>query len=113
MAGKRRQVGVGVVPGDPTDGSGRARIHLFVRDEAGPVVEGRAYLPIAGEDGQPVKQKMAAGPVRGRLACDPGRLVAPVERRGVVLVTMRTEEPGAVTCPGCRASEDYRRLTCP
>ncbi len=44
---------------------------------------------------------------RGRLACDPKRNVAPVVRKGVTTVTMRTEDPRAVTCPRCMASSDY------
>ena len=97
---------VKLVPGEPIDGSGRACIHLFVPDSSGPFVEPHALHPVI-EDGEVVKQQVEARPTRGRLACDPRRTVAPITRAGVTTVTMRTDDPRAVTCPRCCASADY------
>ncbi len=104
---KRRAVCVPVLHGEPLDGSGRVCIHLFVQDATGPFTEGHALLPIY-ENGEQVKQKATAGPARGRLACNPKRLVAPVESGGVVTVTPRSDDPRAVSCPRCMATDEYR-----
>lgn len=97
-----------VLPGEPTDGSGRACIHLFVRDNKGPFVEPHALYPAIDHTGQVIKGKLIARPTRGRLACNPKRTVAPVVRDGVVTVTQRTDDARAVTCPKCIASSEYR-----
>lgn len=108
MMGKR-QVNLRVLPGEPTDGSGRVCIHLFVPDEAGPFVEPHVLHPVI-ENGVAVKQKVQAKPTRGRLACDPKRTVAPVTRGNVTTVTPRTDDPRAATCPRCIASEAYAAM---
>jgi hypothetical protein len=102
-----RIVSISVLPGEPTDGSGRVCIHLFVPRADGPFVEPHALHPVF-QDGVQVKQQVVALPTRGRLACDPRRQVAPVTRRGVTAVTARTDDPRAVTCPRCLASVLYR-----
>ena len=99
----KRTICVKVLPGEPTDGTGRVCIHLFVRDAAGPFTEPSAMHLDA-------EKKLAVGPARGRLACDPRRTVAPVVRGGVTTVTHRTDDPRAVTCPKCAASADYARI---
>lgn len=103
----RRIVSVSVVPGQPTDGSGRVCIHLLVRDERGPIVEPHALHPKVDELGNVVKAELVARPTRMRLACDGRRRVAPVTRGKVTTVTHRTEEPTAVTCPKCKATTEY------
>lgn len=105
----KRIVNTRVLPGEPTDGSGRACIHLFVQDEAGPFAEPHALHPALDDEGKQIKQKVEARPTRGRLACSRTRLVAPKTVRGVTTVTHRTDDPNAVTCPKCLASEDYLR----
>lgn len=102
-------VNMPVLPGEPTDGSGRVCIHLFVPDERGPFVEPHALHPVV-QDGEEVKQQLEARPTRGRLACDPKRRVAPVKKGNVVTVTPRTDDPRAVSCPKCKASDDYKRM---
>jgi hypothetical protein len=104
--GKRRRVNVSVNPGEPTDGTGKVCIHLFVQDERGPFVEPCVLHPMV-ENGEVVNGKVVSRPTRGRLACDPKRGVAPVVKNGVTTITMRTDSPEAVTCPKCRASRDY------
>ncbi len=95
-----------VLPGEPTDGSGRVCIHLFLKDEAGPIVEPHVLHPVVGEDGQPVKQQVVAKATRGRLACGK-RLVAPVTRGNTVTITQRTDDPRAATCLKCLSSREY------
>ena len=106
---RRRIIDLKVVPGDPTDGSGRVCIHLFVQDECGLFIEPHALRPVF-EDGVQVKQKVEAKPTRGRLACDPKRDPKPVVRGNVITVTARTDDPSAVTCPKCKKSEDYKAM---
>jgi hypothetical protein len=91
-----------VLPGEPTDGTGRVRIHHFVRDGAGPV-----RLPARVEP-------TPAGPLRlgggvGKIACRPA--LADVDRvaGGVARPVLFSDDPRAVTCPECRATEDYQK----
>ncbi len=115
MKRKQRIVNISVLPGEPTDGTGRVCIHLFVPDERGPFVEPYALHPVFDEDGAQVKQKVQAKPTRGRLACDPRRNVVQTSslHRGssttvvTTSVTMRTNDPRAITCPKCMASKSY------
>lgn len=106
----RRLVRVIVLPGEPTDGSGRACIHLFVQDDKGIIVETHALHEVRDEDGNPIKGQLEARPTRGRLACNPKKKVAPVTKGNVTTITMRTDDPRAVTCPRCIASVDYKNL---
>jgi hypothetical protein len=106
----KRKVNMRVLPGEPTDGTGRVCVHLFMPDAAGPFVEPHALHPMRDKDGNVVKQKVEAKPTRGRLACDPKRQVAPVTRGNVTTVTSRTDDPRAATCPKCLASKDYVRM---
>lgn len=102
-----RAINLRVLPGEPLDGSGRICIHLFVQDaKRGSFIEPHALHPVF-ENGAQVKQKVQAKPTRGRLACDPKRDPAPVTRGGVITVTPRTDDPRAVTCPRCMASDEY------
>lgn len=109
MLGDRR-VNVRVLPGQPTDGSGRVCIHLFVQDKRGPFVEPHVLHPKLDEQGNVVKGQLVAKPTRGRLACDPKKSAVPITRGGVTSVTMRTDDWNAVTCPGCIASPEYVKM---
>ncbi len=110
----RRKICVLVNGGQPKDGTGQVCIHLFVQDESGPFVEPHAlHLAHADEEKQPVGtvgKELVARPTRGRLACDPRRLVAPVVRGGVTTITPRTDDPRAVTCPKCIESPEYAEM---
>lgn len=106
----KRIIRTSVLPGEPLDGSGRACIHLFVQDERGPYVEPHVLHPVIGEDGQVVKQRLEARPTRGRLACDPKRDPSPVVRGNVTIVTDRTDNPSAVTCPKCLATKECAEI---
>lgn len=96
-----------MLPGEPTDGTGRVCIHLFVRDETAKFQEEFTFLPVY-ENGEQVKGRVAIGPSRGRLACDPSRSFAPELRGGAVVVTMRSDDPRAVSCPKCIATAEYK-----
>lgn len=106
----KRVIGMKVLPGEPLDGTGRVCIHLVVQDENGPFVEPHMLHidDVEDDHGHPIKQ-LVSRPTRGRLACDPKRMVAPVTRNGVTTVTVRTDDPRAATCPKCLGSEDYAR----
>lgn len=99
----KRIITMNVLPGEPIDGSGRVCIHLFVRDERGPFTEPHVLHP-----GRENPKELEAKPTRGRLACDRMRRVAPVRRGNVTIVTPRTDDPRAVTCPKCLASEECK-----
>lgn len=105
-----RVVNISVLPGEPTDGSGRVCIHLFIKDDKGSFTEPHALYPVF-KDGVQVKQELTAGPMCGRLACDPKRTPV-VSLKGkssnLISVLSRTDDPRAVTCPKCIASEIYR-----
>jgi hypothetical protein len=103
-------ISVNVLPGEPTDGTGRVCVHLFVQDSTGPFVEPHALHPVFGDDGVQVKQQVAVGPARGRLACDPKRSAVPVTRGNTTTVTPRSDDWQAVTCLKCKASKDYKLM---
>lgn len=107
---RRRIVDIKMLPGQPTDGSGKVCIHLFVPDGTGPIVERSVTQLVSAPQGEGGGRRLSVGSAKGHIACDRKRLVAPRERGGVVSVTMRTIEPGAVTCPACIASKDYARI---
>src|SRR4051812_9848354 len=96
MKKRRRIVDIKVLPGQPTDGSGKVCVHLFVPDGSGPIVERSVTQLVSVPQEEGGGKRLSVGQARGHLACDRKRLVATVERRGVVSVTMRTIEPGAV-----------------
>ena len=109
MADSKRIINMNVIPGQPVDGSGQVCIHLFLQDERGPFVEPHALHPVV-RDGEVVKQEVQAKPTRGRLACSKTRLAAPVTRNGVTTLTPRTDDPRAVTCPKCKATDEYTEM---
>lgn len=100
----KRIINMRVLPGQPLDGTGKVCIHLFVPDERGPFTEPSVLGMGKDEDGNPC---LVSEAVRGRLACDPTRKVEPVVRGNVTSVTMRSDDPRAVTCPKCKQSKGY------
>ena len=97
-----------VLPGQPTDGSGKVCIHLFVQDTKGLFTEPSAVKPVYDSNGVQIKQKVVCLPTLGRLACNAKKIPAPVVKNNIIHVTSRTDDPRAVTCPKCIASEDYK-----
>lgn len=99
-------VSVKVLPGQPLDGSGKVCIHLFVPDERGPFTEPSVVQMVDSDDGRHLVH-MAT---RGRIACDWKRTVALTTVKGVTSVTLRTDDPRAVTCPKCVATAEYAAM---
>ena len=104
----KRIVNVKVLPGESLDGTGKVCVHLVVRDARGPFIEPyMLHVEDVEVDGRPMKE-LVSKPARARIACDRKRTVAPVTKNGVTTVTVRTDDPRAVTCPKCMVSADYR-----
>lgn len=106
----KRIVHMSVLPGEPTDGSGRVCIHLFIKDEKGPFVEPHVLHEKRDEQGEVIKGELVAKPARGRLACDPRKQVASVIKGNAIHITLRSDSPGAVSCPKCKMSKYYRDM---
>ena len=84
------------------DGSGRVRIHWFQICEDGP-----AKTPAGTVNTSAGSWEMCG--VQGRIACTPARdNVLPQYQGQVIHLTCRSEDPRAVTCPECQATEDYK-----
>jgi hypothetical protein len=105
-----RTVELKVLPGQPLDETGKICIHLAVLDPNGPYTEHNVLLQVMDEAGNPVKGKFYFGPARARIACNPRLNPTPRVRNGVTLVTMRTNDPRAATCPKCLATDDYTKI---
>lgn len=107
----RPRISLKVLKGEKTDGSGRISIHLFVRDDKGLFVEPHVlHKAPPDKDGTEHKRRLVTKPTRGRLACDPRKDPKPVKRNGIIHVTMRSDDPRAVTCPKCMSSPEYKEL---
>lgn len=100
----KRGISVSVLPGEPTDGGGRVCIHLFVQDEAGPMVEPHALHPPTKDSGG----QLVGAPTRGRLAC--GKVPLTKQQENLFRVTIRTDDPRATTCPACKSSDIYKLM---
>lgn len=103
----KRVIHMKVLPGEPTDGSGKVCIHLFVPDPKGTFVESCVLYPKLDDSGNRIGNQLVNKPTRGRLACDPKRSAVSVTVKNVTTVTPRTDDHRAVTCPRCIASRFY------
>ena len=83
------------------DGSGRVRIHWFVRDPKGPIkTAGSTTLPALGP--------LTLGGAMGRLACNAAiKDVAPQFSGGVWRPCVCSDDVRAVSCPECQAVPEY------
>lgn len=107
-AAVKRIVNLSILPGEPVDGTGRVCIHLFVVDEQqGSYTEPHVLHPEMDDAGHIIKGRLTARPTRVRMACSKTRVPTPTTKQGITTVTLRTDDPRAVTCPKCIASEDY------
>lgn len=106
----KRVINVSILPGEKTDGSGRVCIHLFVRDENGPLTEPHVLHQVDGDgDGENTGRKeMIARPTRGKLAC--GVIPSQTQSSGIIKLVHRTDDPRAATCPRCMATDDYKTI---
>ena len=107
-AAVKRIVNLSILPGEPTDGTGRICVHLFVVDEQrGSYREPHVLHPEIDAAGQVVKGRLTARSTLVRMACSRTRVPTPTTTQGITTVTLRTDDPRAVTCPKCLASEEY------
>jgi hypothetical protein len=91
-----RVVEMRVLPG------GKVRIHWFER-----ALDGPATTPSGMTTG--AEGRLQVGPVRGRIACMPTQAnVAPQTKGGVIRLVCHSDEPRAVTCPECMATENFK-----
>lgn len=86
------------------DGSGRVRIHWFMRTEDGPI-ETLASITQTGMG--PIK----LGGAKGRIACSPSKTsVAPLVQGGQTTPCCCSDDPRVVTCPECRAVPEFAEM---
>ncbi len=83
---------------------GRVCIHWFVADPAGPIRNGEAT--VSQTQGGP----LVIGGGVGRLACRPQQNSVLTQIRGnVAFPCGNSDDPRAVTCPDCMATEEYKK----
>lgn len=99
------------------DGTGRVRICWLVWDEKGPVtmptgqvMTPQGPVPVGGSLPAPGQAPLT----RARIACDPLlSSVLPhsavVRGQNVTRLVMHSDDPRAVTCPECAATEEYKK----
>lgn len=80
----------------------QVRIHLMVR-EMRPVSNDRELM-------QEVVEPYSRGKVDWRLACESREPIASNIGPNVTRISPRSAEPGAVTCPECKASNEYKEM---
>jgi hypothetical protein len=88
-------------------GNRRVRICYFVKDDAGPVKipDARLAKPKDGGKHYPFKVPGCAG----YIACQPKRAnVMPVQKGGETYLCTRSDDPRAVTCPDCEATDEFK-----
>lgn len=100
-----------VLPGEPTDGTGRICIHLFLKDEKGSFVEPHVLHPALDKNGNVIKQQLVAKPTRGRIACDRNKKPqSKPNKDGSRTILHRTDDANAVTCPKCLETKECKQL---
>jgi hypothetical protein len=96
-----RHVGIRMLP----DGSGRVRIHWFVKDEV------RRSIQTPSRTALTERGSIVLGGATGYIACDPARKdVYPRAVRGIVELFCHSDDPRAATCPECCATEEFREV---
>lgn len=86
------------------DGSGRVRIHYFVRDEAGPIRTPAGVIALTAMG------PMSAGGTKGYIACQPKQESLDVKKDGIIYPTPHSDDVRAVTCPECQATAEYKKM---
>ena len=82
---------------------GRLRIHWFKVCSSGPIKtpEGMIQTSIGAKQ---------VGGVQGMIACNPEQNnLGPVQKGMDTLMCLRSDDPRAVTCPECMATEDFKK----
>jgi hypothetical protein len=102
-----RTIRMRALPGEPLDGSGRIRIHFFVKDVRvkTQTPAGVVKTAVAGLPGPPLK----VGGVHGYIACNRARdpLTSSVVN-GVHAVEPYSDDPRGATCPECLATPEFQ-----
>lgn len=106
----KRVLNFSVLPDQPTDGSGKLCIHLFIKDDKGSFVEPHVLHQVLDSEGNPVKGQLEAKPTRGRLACSRKLVPNVTPRNSIVTITMRSDDPRATTCPKCLTTNEHKTL---
>lgn len=97
-------INIKVLPGEPLDGSGKVRIHWFVRSEEGAAVTPSGTL------------KSSIGPIkvvgtRGYLACQKGRTdIGSRIVGGMIVMTLHSDDVRSANCPECLATEEAKAM---
>ncbi len=99
----KRKLNVRVLPGQPTDGSGKVCVHLFVPDERGLFTEPSVTYLADTDEGK----RLSVRPMCGRIACDRKKTVTQKTVKGVTDIIFRTGDPRGVTCSRCTNSTEY------
>lgn len=104
---RKRIIGLQVLPGQPTNSTGRLCIHLFVRDTNGSFTENSVLHVDTNVGNSTSKRKLIAKPTKGRIACQ--RTLTPKNTKNGSML-LRSDDPRAVTCPRCVKSPDFQML---
>ena len=86
------------------DGSGRVRIHWYMRTPDGPIKP--------PENGMPdIYAKKLGWPTSGRIMCAPGvKDIRPQIKGASIHPVVHSDDPRAVTCPECMETEEYKKV---
>ena len=107
LKSKKRILEIKLLPGEPTDGTGRVVIHWFMRDPNSAFAEHCMMKQVKKDGSEEVQKEL--GTVHGRLACDPKLNIVPQVKNGVTYLVSRTDDVRAVTCPKCIAVDAYKK----
>jgi hypothetical protein len=81
------------------DGTGRVCIHYFVRDASGPIVTPKGEGQLAN-----------IGGTKGYIACNRQQNTVGTQiRNGEHMMCVNSDDPRAVTCPDCLATDEAKR----
>lgn len=89
---------------------GRVRIHWFMFDQAGPVSLPHGTTKSGVAMGGSLPDENGDYCSRGRIVCQPQRtsILPEKGRRGITRPVVHSDDPRAVTCPECQATEEWK-----
>lgn len=88
------------------NGNRRVRICYFVKDEKGPIKIPNARLP-KPKEGKHMPFRVPG--CAGYIACQPKRSSTnPIQKGGETHLCTRSDDPRAVTCPECMATDEFK-----
>lgn len=107
----KHKIRINVLPGQPTDGTGKVCVHLFLKDEKGSFIEPHVLHPVVDDNGNVIKQQLVAKPTRGRIACSITlKPQVKPNKDGTRSILLRSDDANAVTCPKCLATPECKKL---